>query len=73
MAASPDDVTAWRDRLIQARMSGVREVQDSDGSRVTYRSDAEMRAAISAANDMIAAASQPQPVTSIRFRTSKGL
>lgn len=73
MAVSTADLIAWRDALVKARMSGTRRVRDADGSEVEYRSDAEMRAAIAAANDMIAAAGQVQPITTIRFCTSKGL
>jgi hypothetical protein len=70
MAIATADLIAWRDRLVEARMMGTRAVQDADGSRVEYRSDAEMARAIAAADTMIAAG---QPVTTIRFSTSKGL
>jgi hypothetical protein len=73
MAVATADLVAWRDALISARLKGIRSVQDSDGSRIEYKSDAEMRAAIAAANDMIAAAGQSPPFNTIRFTTSKGL
>jgi hypothetical protein len=70
MAVSLNDLILWRDWLVAARMTGTRAVQDADGSRIEYRSDAEMARAIAAADAMIAAG---QPVTTIRFSTSKGL
>jgi hypothetical protein len=71
MAVSLNDLILWRDRLVEARMTGTRAVQDSDGSRIEYRSDNEMKAAIAAADSMIAAASPP--IKTIKFTTSKGL
>ena len=73
MAVSTADLTLWRDALVKARMSGTRRVRDTDGSEIEYRSDGEMRAAIAAANDMIAEAARPRPITTIRFNTSKGI
>lgn len=71
MAVPVSDLIAWRDKLVEARMSNVREVQDSNGERIRYASDSEMAAAIGAADRMIAGAT-PLPNT-IRFSTSKGL
>jgi len=61
-----------RNKLQVARLEGVKSVRDSDGSLVEYRSDAEMAAAIAAADAEIAAFVRPQPKT-IYLRTSKGL
>ncbi|RXF69902.1 phage head-tail joining protein [Hansschlegelia zhihuaiae] len=63
---------AKRDALIEARLEGVRELQDQSGERIVYRSDNEMRAAISDVNRLIQDAERASPST-IRFRTSKGL
>jgi hypothetical protein len=66
------DIIKWRDALIEARLSGVREVQDQNGERVTYKSDSEMARAIAAAEAAIAAATR-RPSSTILFKTSKGL
>ncbi|MBB3998873.1 phage head-tail joining protein [Aureimonas pseudogalii] len=66
------DLARWRDELIEARLSGVREVQDQNNERIRYGTDAEMAAAIRAADRMIADASR-RPASTIRFATSKGL
>lgn len=71
MPVSTGDLIAWRDALVKARLNGVRTVRDSDGSEVTYKSDNEMKAAIAAADSMIAATSPP--IKTIKFTTSKGL
>jgi len=72
MAAALSDLTAWRDKLMEARLRGVRRVRDSDGSEVEYRSDTEMARAIAAADRAIAEATTGRPVLSIKFNTSKG-
>ena len=72
MAVSLDDLQGWRDRLVQARATGVRLVEDAYRSRVEYKSDAEMAAAIRFVDSEIARLSAT-PVTTIRFHTSKGL
>ncbi|HWB49144.1 MAG TPA: hypothetical protein VG651_08540 [Stellaceae bacterium] len=74
MAVSTSDLTTLRDALVKARASGVLSVRDSDGSEITYKTDAQMAAAIAALNAQIADAGRPQPVSSIVFKkTSKGL
>jgi hypothetical protein len=70
MAILIADLIAWRDRLVQARLTGTRRVRDSDGSEIEYRSDAEMARAIASADSMIGAG---QPIKTVRFTTSKGL
>ncbi len=70
---SPAQLREWRDRLIQARLNGIREVQDSSNERIAYRSDSELAAAIASADALIAALEDgPRPKT-ILFRTSKGI
>lgn len=72
MAASLQQLQAWRDALFEARLSGVREVRDQNGEAVVYRSDSEMARAIAAADAAIAAVQRAAPSV-IKFQTSKGL
>lgn len=72
MAASLTQLQAWRDSLLEARLSGVREVSDQNGESVAYRSDAEIARALAAADAAIAAAQRTLPNT-ILFKTSKGI
>jgi len=72
MAASLQQLQAWRDSLFEARLQGVREFRDQNGETVVYKSDAEMARALAAADAAIAAA-QAKPVNTIYFRTSKGI
>ena len=62
----------WRDRLKDARYSGVRSVQDSNGERVEYRSDSELARALAAVESEIAGASIPRR-SIIYPLTSKGV
>ena len=71
--ANLGQLTAARDALTLARAQGVREVRDSDGSSVTYKSDSEMAAALSAIDSEITKLTQGQPARRIMFTTSKGL
>lgn len=66
------DLLSARDRLLSARLHGMKEVHDSNGESVTYKSDGEMRAALAALDAEIAKLAG-QPVREIRFSTSKGL
>jgi hypothetical protein len=70
---SPAQLREWRDRLIQARMNGIREVQDSNNERIAYRSDSELAAAIASADALITALEDGPRAKTILFRTSKGL
>ena len=72
MANTLDDLNSWRDRLVQARASGVRMVRDAFRSEVQYANDSEMAAALRFINSEIAKLSAV-PVKSIRFHTSKGI
>ena len=67
------DLTAWRDRLKDARYSGVREVLDASGERIAYKSDGEMAKALAALEAEILAASSVRRSSIIRFQTSKGV
>ena len=74
MAGAVSTLTTWRDRLQESVVSGVLEVQDQNGERVRYRSQAELQQALASVNRMILAVTLgSQPVTEIRFRTSKGI
>jgi len=57
---------------MQARFGGVREVRDSNGETVVYKSDQEMANAMQAISREIAAVSGTA-VNTILFSTSKGL
>jgi hypothetical protein len=67
-----DDLTGWRDRLINARLTGIKVIRDALKTEVEYKTDAEMERALASATEMIVAMTAA-PVTTIRFRTSKGL
>lgn len=68
---SVSELTQWRDALIKARLTGLREVRDQNGETVVYKSDQQMASAIAAAESAIAAATRSNPHTII-LRTSKG-
>jgi len=53
-------------------MRGVREVEDQNGERVAFKSDAEMARAMAAADAEIAALERPR-ISTVIFRTSKGV
>lgn len=67
------DLQKWRDTLFENRMNGVRSFRDQNGEEVTYSSDREMAAALSALDREIASLTGGRPVSTIIFRTSKGL
>ena len=62
---------AFRDDLISARLSGLREIEDQNGERVQYKTDAEMARAIEAADREIARL-QGTGARTIKISTSKG-
>lgn len=70
--ATLDQLTKARDALILARANGLREVRDSNGVAVTYKSDSEMGAALAALDSQINQLARGN-VRQIRFTTSKGL
>ena len=71
--ATLGQLAAARDALFTARIQGVRELRDSNGDSVTYKSDSEMAAALSALDSEISKLTQGQPARRIMFTTSKGL
>ena len=62
----------WRDRMQDARFSGVRSVRDSSGEMVEYKSDSELARALAALESEIANFNK-QKANTIVFATSKGL
>lgn len=62
----------YREKLQDARFSGIRTVRDSNGEEVTYRSQGEMERAITAIDAEISQLQQKR-LSIIRFQTSKGL
>lgn len=66
------DLQSLRDALLKARLGGVREVRDQNGESISYKSDAEMRAALADVESRIAALQSGASVKTIRFNTSKG-
>ena len=71
MATLPD-LVAMREKLLEARYSGLRSVRDSNGEEITYRSNAELAAALASINNEIAAAERRLTRT-IYPETSKGI
>ncbi|GEO80964.1 phage head-tail joining protein [Pararhodospirillum oryzae] len=66
-----EDLVARRDALQEAIDTGVRECQYADGTRMVYRSTAEMRDALARLNERIGS-SVPR-VSRIVFSATKGL
>lgn len=62
-----------RERLQDARYQGVLTFRDQNGELVTYKSDSEMAAALTAIDAEIARLQGRAPASTILFRTSKGL
>lgn len=66
-------LTDLREKLVEARLSGVLEFRDQNGERVVYKSDAEMARAIDAADREIARLSGTAQPRTTYFKTSKGV
>ena len=73
MALAISDLLAARDRLVEARASGLSTLVDQNGERIEYKSDREMAAALAALDAEISRAAGRMFPRSITFRTSKGL
>jgi len=71
--ATAAELQVWRDKLFALRAKGVRSFQDQNGEMVSYTSDREMSAAITALDREIASLSGVRSPSTIRFHTSKGL
>jgi hypothetical protein len=70
--ATLEQLQAFRDRLEDARYSGIRSVRDSNGEEITHRSDSELARALAAVNAEIAAAGN-RPASIAYPTISKGL
>ncbi|QGZ94876.1 phage head-tail joining protein [Terricaulis silvestris] len=70
MALDLTSLQTLRDALIRARLGGVREIEDQNGERIAYKSDAEMARAIADVETRIAQL-QGGTVNVIRFNNSK--
>ena len=70
--ATIEELSVLRDKLLKARLSGVREVRDANGEQVRYATDAEMARALAALDSEISRLAG-SPVREIKFRTSKGI
>ena len=62
----------YREKLQDARFSGIRTIRDANGEEVTYRSQSEMERAIAAIDAEIFQLQQKR-LHIVRFQTSKGL
>lgn len=62
----------YREELLDARASGLRAVQDSNGERTEFKSDGELARAIAAIDSEIAALTRRRS-SLIHLQTSKGL
>lgn len=67
-----EQLIAARSKLLDARLSGVREFRDSNGETVRYATDPEMARALASIDAEISRLAG-NPVREIRFKTSKGL
>ncbi len=72
--ASLPELVAFREKLLDARFSGVRSVRDSSGEEITYKSDREMAAALVSLNREIQVRESELGCSRIVYpQTSKGL
>lgn len=58
---------AWRNKLFEARMKGIRSLTDQNGESIVFASDREMAAAIAAADREIAALSGGRNPSTVYF------
>lgn len=71
--ATLSQLQEWRERLMDAKFSGVLIVTDSSGESIRYRSHAELAAALASLDSEIQRAGGNRPPSSIIFNTSKGI
>lgn len=62
----------WRTRLQESRYGGLREVRDSNGESVSYKSDSEMARALAAIDAEIESMHR-RPASRILTQTTKGI
>lgn len=70
--ATREQLQARIEHLESRLASGIRELVDQNGERVSYASGRELSAALAVARQQLAALDRP-PINSIRFVTSKGI
>lgn len=70
--ATIEELRARREKLVTMRTAGTASVRDGDRS-VSFRSDAEIAAAIAALDAEIAALEGRMPVRQVRIWADKGL
>ncbi|WP_406736748.1 phage head-tail joining protein [Thioclava sp. GXIMD4215] len=73
MAVTFDQLQEWRDRLAEAKFSGIRTVRDSNGEEITYRSHTELAAALASLDLEIRKKSGVTRPATVHFATSKGI
>lgn len=73
MAVTLAKLNEWRDRLMDAKFSGVLIVTDSTGESVRYRSHSELASALSNLDAEIRKLTGGERPSTILFSTSKGL
>lgn len=67
-----EELLALRDELWRARLSGAQSVKAGE-QQVTYRSDAEIAAALAEIERLIAALDNRSPIRAVRVFAKKGL
>ena len=73
MAVTLIQLQEWRERLMDAKFSGVLMVQDSSGESIRYRSHSELAAALASLDAEIRNLTGGNRPSTIYFATSKGL
>lgn len=71
--ASLAQLQEWRERLLDAKFSGVLMVTDSSGESVRYRSHSELAAALASLDAEIRNMMGASRPSTIHFQTSKGV
>ncbi|PYF11018.1 hypothetical protein C8J30_103113 [Rhodobacter viridis] len=70
--ATVETLREYRDKLQEARFSGLRTLRDQNGEEITYRSQGEIERAIAALDSEIARLQRGR-LALVRLQTSKGL
>jgi hypothetical protein len=73
MAVTLAQLNEWRDRLAEAKWSGILMVQDSSGEMIRYRSHTELSAALASLDAEIRNLTGASRPSTIHFATSKGI
>ena len=70
--ATVSELREYRDKLQDARFSGVQSITDQNGEKLVYRTQAEIERAIAALDSEIAQLQRGR-MALIRLQTSKGV